>query len=148
MYSSSNIIAANKSRWAGHSLQHALGDKVVVVDLMYSAVRSLAVPNITLPASVASRVFQQETANMFTSGHQTIPSIPSLEDQGLLSVWPLRFDLSGLGGPTSTALCVTGAHKPPHHFDVAVYRVQVVIYAYKILVGEPQRKRPLQRSIR
>jgi len=38
-----------------------------------------------------------------------------------LFVWALPFDLSGMGGPTSSyatagiALLVTESHKPPHH---------------------------------
>jgi len=41
-----------------------------------------------------------------------------------LFVWALPFDLSGMGGPTSSyatagiALRVTESHKPPHHYKV------------------------------
>jgi hypothetical protein len=51
---------------------------------------------------------------------------PNLEDQGILFVWLLTLDLSGLGGPTSSyatagiALRVSGASKPHHHDKVGV----------------------------
>jgi len=41
-----------------------------------------------------------------------------------LFVWALPFDLSGMGGPTSSyattgiAIRVTESHKPPHHYKV------------------------------
>jgi hypothetical protein len=47
-----------------------------------------------------------------------------LEDQGILFVWLLPFDLSGMGAPTSSyatagiALRVSGALKPHHHDKV------------------------------
>ena len=42
-------------------------------------------------------------------------------------VWPLTFDLSGMGdptrtskGPASKALRLTATRKPPHHIKVAI----------------------------
>ena len=46
----------------------------------------------------------------------------------LLFVWPLTFDLSGMGvptrtsrGPASIALGLIGVHKHPHHVKVAIF---------------------------
>jgi len=52
---------------------------------------------------------------------------PTWRTGRLLFVWPLTFDLSGMGyptrtlrGPARTALRLLGAHKPPHHIKVVI----------------------------
>jgi hypothetical protein len=52
----------------------------------------------------------------------------------LLLVWYLPFDLSGLGGPTSSyatagiALWVIGTHKPHHHDQVEAPSVGIYMH--------------------
>jgi hypothetical protein len=51
---------------------------------------------------------------------------PNLEDQGVLFVWVIAFDLSGMGGSTSSyatagiALMIIWPRKPHHYFKVGI----------------------------
>ena len=54
----------------------------------------------------------------------------------LLFVWPLTFDLSGMGvptrtsrGPASIALGLVGARKHPHHVKVAIFGREIKFVA-------------------
>ena len=60
----------------------------------------------------------------------------------LLFVWPLTFDLSGMGVPTRTsrgpaniALGLIGARKHPHHVKVAIFGRWVMVVTDPFLLG-------------
>jgi hypothetical protein len=66
------------------------------------------------------------TVNFFGVGSLAPRPTPNQEDQGLHFIWPLPFDLSGMvalpsvNAPSSVALRVIGARRPPLHVKVVV----------------------------